>query len=110
MHLLTRQGCGKDCDYYLSDTDHSKSSAISTKVDKHYRMYLTQKQFDVLKLVATGKSNKEIAQYLYVEKRTIEHHVRSLLKQTGFTNRTMLAIFYNNNKDKYLCKKATNKY
>ncbi len=80
-------------------------SVTLTSVKDRYKIDLTQKQFDVLKLIAAGKSNKEIAQCLYVEERTIEHHVHNLLKKIGLKNRTLLAIFYKTNEDNIYVKK-----
>jgi DNA-binding NarL/FixJ family response regulator len=49
---------------------------------------LTQREMDVLKLLATGKPNKEIAAQLFITERTVKFHVSSILGKLGAGNRT----------------------
>jgi DNA-binding CsgD family transcriptional regulator len=51
---------------------------------------VTTREADVLRLVAEGLANKEIASRLYLSPRTIEKHVESLLRKTGARSRTQL--------------------
>ena len=51
---------------------------------------VTAREADVLRLVAEGLANKEIAIRLYLSPRTIEKHVESLLRKTGARSRTQL--------------------
>jgi DNA-binding NarL/FixJ family response regulator len=44
---------------------------------------LTPRQLEVLKLLAQGKSVKEIGQELYLSEATVRNHVRSLLQALG---------------------------
>ena len=52
---------------------------------------LTQREREVARLVAAGASNPEIAQALFLSRKTIERHVSNLLKKTRARNRTELA-------------------
>jgi DNA-binding CsgD family transcriptional regulator len=54
------------------------------------RLGITDRQADVLRLVAEGISNKEIAARLHVSPRTVEKHVESLLRKTAARSRTQL--------------------
>jgi DNA-binding CsgD family transcriptional regulator len=54
------------------------------------RLGITDRQADVLRLVAEGISNKEIAARLYVSPRTVEKHIESLLRKTAARSRTQL--------------------
>ncbi|MDJ0843081.1 response regulator [Crocosphaera sp.] len=57
------------------------------------RLGLTPREGEVLDLVTTGLSNKEIAQHLHLSERTIEKHVSKLLDKTETRNRVGLVRF-----------------
>lgn len=54
---------------------------------------LTERQREVLALVAQGKSNREIGQQLCISVKTVEYHVSEILGKLGFSNRTEAAIY-----------------
>ncbi len=54
---------------------------------------LTDREIEVLKLVAEGLSNQEIAQRLTIQERTVSTHVSNLLDKLHLTNRTQAALF-----------------
>jgi DNA-binding CsgD family transcriptional regulator len=54
------------------------------------RLGITDRQADVLRLVAEGISNKEIAARLHISPRTVEKHIESLLRKTATRSRTQL--------------------
>lgn len=49
---------------------------------------LTEREMDVLRLLAQGKTNKEIAAQLFITERTVKFHVSSILGKLGAGNRT----------------------
>jgi DNA-binding NarL/FixJ family response regulator len=49
---------------------------------------LTEREMDVLRLLAQGKPNKEIAQILVVTERTVKFHITSIFGKLDVTNRT----------------------
>jgi two-component system NarL family response regulator len=51
----------------------------------------TPREFDVLKEIVNGKSNKEIASELNVSEATVKTHINSLLGKLGVTDRTQAA-------------------
>jgi DNA-binding NarL/FixJ family response regulator len=55
------------------------------------REELTQRELEVLTLVAMGKSNKEIAQCLFISDKTARNHVASCLVKLGANDRTEAA-------------------
>jgi DNA-binding NarL/FixJ family response regulator len=55
---------------------------------------LTIKEREILKLLATGKTNKEIAQELYVELSTVKTHINSIYKQLHISNRKEAVDYY----------------
>lgn len=52
---------------------------------------LTEREWEVARLVATGASNPEIAQTLFLSRKTVERHVSNALRKVGARNRTELA-------------------
>jgi DNA-binding CsgD family transcriptional regulator len=52
---------------------------------------LTEHERAVARLIAAGASNPEIAQELFVSRKTVERHVSNLLKKVGVRNRAELA-------------------
>jgi DNA-binding NarL/FixJ family response regulator len=52
---------------------------------------LTQRERAVARLIAAGASNPEIAQELFLSRKTVERHVSNLLKKVGVRNRAELA-------------------
>lgn len=53
---------------------------------------LTVRELQVVRLVADGRSNDEIARELFVSPRTVHTHVSNALRKTGCSNRTELAV------------------
>jgi DNA-binding CsgD family transcriptional regulator len=54
---------------------------------------LTQREVEVLRLIAVGKSDREIAQELFISVRTVNNHVRGILNKTGLSNRVEAAAY-----------------
>ncbi len=54
---------------------------------------LTPREKEVLKLIAAGYSNREIAEQLYITERTVKNHVNSILRRLNLRDRTQAAIF-----------------
>jgi len=55
---------------------------------------ITPAEFKVLRLLADGMSNGEIAAELICEERTIKFHLTSIFRKTGTKNRVQLAVMY----------------
>ena len=57
---------------------------------------LSPREQEVLQLISTGLSNREIAQTLFISERTVRNHVTSILSQLQLRDRTQAALFASN--------------
>ena len=54
---------------------------------------LTNKELDILKLLCSGNSREEIADYLNIAIGTLKNHISSILNKTGFDSISKLLVF-----------------
>ncbi len=54
-------------------------------------------ELDIIKLVAKGMSNKEIASRLFLSEGTVRNYLSDIFIKLGLRDRTQLAVFYYNN-------------
>lgn len=58
----------------------------------HYE--ISDKEYEIITLVADGLSNKEIASQLYLSEGTVRNYLSSILEKLNLRDRTQLAVFY----------------
>ncbi len=76
------------------DAEHKTAPATQSTNRVAYPHGLTEREVDVLSLLAEGLTNKAIGQRLYVSPRTVSTHVSNLLAKLGVTNRGEAAAAY----------------
>lgn len=54
---------------------------------------LTKREIEILKQIAGGRFNKEIADSLDITERTVKNHISNLFKKIGVEDRTKAAVF-----------------
>lgn len=58
---------------------------------------ITEKEINIIELIADGLSNKEIGAKLYVSEGTVRNNISIILEKLSLRDRTQLAIFYYKN-------------
>jgi DNA-binding CsgD family transcriptional regulator len=54
------------------------------------RADLSEREMEIIELVATGLTNQEIAERLTISKRTVDNHISNIFTKTGAKNRVAL--------------------
>ena len=54
---------------------------------------LTSRELEVLRLVAHGKSNRDIAGELFISENTVKNHIRNILEKLQMKSRMEAAMF-----------------
>jgi DNA-binding NarL/FixJ family response regulator len=71
----------------------TQARADATPSAETFPAGLSAREAQVLRLVASGRGNREIAAALFVSPNTVASHVRAILAKTGAANRTEAAAF-----------------
>ena len=77
-----------------NDAQENKTGS-SEAVDFSYESHgLTEQEFQIVKCVADGLSNKEIADKLFLSEGTVRNYISNILSKLDLRDRTNLAIYY----------------
>jgi len=80
---------GKDLAPCVTEALLNHMQAEQLKAQAH----LSSREQEVLQLIATGQSNNDIANKLFISVRTVKFHVSSILTKLGVKNRTEAALW-----------------
>lgn len=74
-------------------------SKIVSNIKKYSKKYdmdidLSDREFDILLLIAEGLNNREIAEKLFLSEGTIRNYISNMLGKLSLRDRTQLAIYY----------------
>jgi DNA-binding NarL/FixJ family response regulator len=69
---------------YLSDDAHT--------IDPNIIESLTRREREVLQLMAEGKSNRAIGEFLFISEKTVKNHVSSILQKLSVQDRTQAVV------------------
>jgi DNA-binding NarL/FixJ family response regulator len=72
--------------------EHEASSRDHGSNGRRGEYSLTQREHDILALLAEGRSNREIAGRLYLSEKTVKAHLAAIFRKLGVTNRTQAAM------------------
>ena len=54
---------------------------------------LTPRELEILQLLITGKTNKAIANQVYISKKTVEFHLDNIYSKIGVRSRLMASVW-----------------
>ena len=90
-------------DIYLEDLmyksiDWSDRDVFIEKIfhNKEELLNFTRKEKEIVKEIASGLTNKEIAKKLFISEGAVKRYISSILNKTGFVRRIQIAMFYLN--------------
>lgn len=72
-----------------------KEASITLQNQTHF--HLSEKEFQIVQLVADGLNNKEIAEHLFLSEGTVRNYISTILEKLALRDRTQLACFYYKN-------------
>jgi DNA-binding CsgD family transcriptional regulator/pimeloyl-ACP methyl ester carboxylesterase len=75
------------------ETDVVRAQRRARKSRVVHSTGLSGREVDVLRLIAAGKTNQQIADELFISLNTVSHHLRNIFGKTGTVNRTEAASF-----------------
>ncbi|WP_191018258.1 response regulator transcription factor, partial [Treponema zioleckii] len=76
------------CDLFEVDENRGVAKACLEKAVSAYS--LSERESDVLRLIADGRSNTEISEKIHVSVSTVKKHIYNIFNKVGVNSRTQL--------------------
>ena len=70
-----------------------RGRAESVVAAPHTASDLSARAIEILRLIAKGASNREIAEHLVISEGTVRHHISNILNRLGLRDRTQAANY-----------------
>ena len=78
-------------DVFADVVDYMRSAAPA--VDPRDRFRLTPRELEIIRHIAEGGTNRDIAKALSISEDTVKHHLRNIFDKLGVSNRLELGLF-----------------
>jgi NarL family two-component system response regulator LiaR len=87
-----------DGDAAVAAIEHFLASVPATSGDDERAFeqvpdHLSERELEVLRLLAAGKSNQQIADELVISRNTVQRHVSNVFDKTGIVNRAQAGVY-----------------
>jgi DNA-binding NarL/FixJ family response regulator len=80
------------------DSEVIKDIKLSNQAKKSIEDFdITERELDIIKLLAEGMNNKEISQSLYLSEGTVRNYISYLLDKLNLRDRSQIVVFYYKN-------------
>ena len=70
-----------------------RAQTADTAAAKTIRTELSERELEVLRLIANGKDNAEIARELFISPKTVKNHISNILMKLQIENRIQAAVY-----------------
>ncbi|PYE52634.1 response regulator transcription factor [Paenibacillus barcinonensis] len=91
--IYALQGANRGMPVMTGDVSQALTRGIRQRTARESESGLTEREKEVLLLVAEGKTNKDIGEELHISIKTVKTHVSNLLMKCELDDRTQLAIY-----------------
>jgi len=92
LNVIRKAAAGEDV--WTRDELRRVTGALATpRLAADVEVPLTQRESEVLRQLALGLTNKEIAQSLHISYETVKEHVQHILRKIGVSDRTQAAVW-----------------
>jgi Response regulator containing a CheY-like receiver domain and an HTH DNA-binding domain len=91
--IYAMQGAMRSMPVMSAEVSQALTRGLRQRSVKNEEEGLTEREREVLLLIAEGKSNKEIGDELHISIKTVKTHVSNLLMKCSAEDRTQLAIY-----------------
>jgi DNA-binding NarL/FixJ family response regulator len=88
-----RRAANKDNIWTREELRRITGALATPRVTADIDVPLTQREFEVLRHLANGLTNKEIAEAMKISYETVKEHVQHILRKLGVTDRTQAAVW-----------------
>jgi DNA-binding NarL/FixJ family response regulator len=90
-NLAAPDGGGKPAEQAEAGSTGHDLPPPGSRID---RSRFTERELEIMALIARGLSNREISRKLYISEGTTANYITSILNKTGLEHRTQIAIYY----------------
>jgi NarL family two-component system response regulator LiaR len=70
-----------------------RAATASPAAEQAIRAELSEREIEVLKLIANGKDNSQIAADLHISPKTVKNHISNILMKLQIENRIQAAVY-----------------